>query len=109
LIWEWYEASDDPNIQAVDRIRRLIAMRPFLLENVDFNHFPPNGRYFNGIPVVTFEGMLIDIDSKIQLHALTDCYNIRSVGSLAAETDVLPYSSGLHKSTRCANSDVQCN
>ena len=38
--------------------------------------------------MVTFEGMLIDIDSKIQLHTLTDKYKIRSVGSLAAETTV---------------------
>ena len=38
--------------------------------------------------MVTFEGMLIDIDSKIQLHTLTDKYSISSVGSLAAETTV---------------------
>ena len=38
--------------------------------------------------MVTFEGMLIDIDSKIQLYTLTDKYNISSVGSLAAETTV---------------------
>ena len=38
--------------------------------------------------MVTFEGMPIDIDSKIQLHTLTDKYSISPVGSLAAETTV---------------------
>lgn len=31
---------------------------------------------------------MIDIDSKIQLHTMANGYNIRSVGSLAAETTV---------------------
>ena len=88
IIREWYDACDDPSIPSIGRINRLITTRKFLLENVDFTRFLPTGRYFKGIPVVTFEGMFIDIDSKIQLHTLTDKYNIRSVSSLAAETTV---------------------
>lgn len=38
--------------------------------------------------MVTFEGMLIDIESKIHMYTLIDKYNISSVGSLAAETTV---------------------
>ena len=88
LIREWYEASDDLSIPSICRFNRLITMRTLLLENVDFTKFPPTGRYFKGIHVVTFEGMFIYIDSKIQLPTLTDKYNIISVGSLAAETIV---------------------
>lgn len=55
-------------------------MRTFLLDSIDFTKFPPVNRYFKGIPSVTFEGMLIDTDSKIQLHGLTNTYNIRAVG-----------------------------
>jgi hypothetical protein len=32
--------------------------------------------------------MCIDIDTKLQMHGMTNTYNIRSVGSLAAETTV---------------------
>ncbi|CAC5367164.1 unnamed protein product [Mytilus coruscus] len=63
-------------------------MRNFLLKDLDFSKFPPYTRYFKGIPCVTFEGMMIDIDIKIQLHTMANGYNIRSVGSLAAETTV---------------------
>ena len=67
---------------------KLLAFRKFLLEDVDFSSFPPITRYFKGLPCVTFEGILIDIDTKIQMHALTSAYNIRAVGSLAAESMV---------------------
>ena len=88
LIREWYDACDTPGIPATERVVKLIAMRQFLLKNVDFSQFPPAGRYINGIPTVTYEGLLIDIDTKLQMYNITDTFNIRSVGSLAAETTV---------------------
>ena len=88
IIREWYEASDSPEISVDLRINKLIQMRNFLLTDVNFNLFPPPGRYINKIPIVTFEGLLIDIDTKLQLHGFCGPYNIRSVGSLAAETMV---------------------
>jgi hypothetical protein len=88
LIRNWYEASDSPEMPAVDRIRHLLAFRRRLLDQVNFGQFPPLTRYIKGIPVVTYEGILLDIDTKIQLHGICGPYNIRSVGSLAAETAV---------------------
>ena len=88
LVRNWYEASDSPGISSVDRVQHLIDMRTFLLGDTDFGKFPPKKRYINGIPVVTFQGMCIDIDTKIQMYGITGSYNIRSVGSLAAETTV---------------------
>ena len=88
IIRDWFEASDTPGICVDDRIRGLVQMRNFLLKDVDFGSFPPPGRYINKIPVVTFEGLMIDIDTKLQLHGYCGPYNIRSVGSLAAETMV---------------------
>ena len=58
------------------------------MEGVDFGIFPPVTRYFKGVPVVTYEGILLDIDSKLQLYGISGSYNVRSVGSLAAETTV---------------------
>lgn len=88
LIRCWYDACDSPGISAEVRVESLLRMRNFLLRGVDFGKFPPPSRYINKIPVVSFEGILIDIDTKIQLHSLTGPYNIKSVGSLAAETTV---------------------
>ncbi|XP_062619861.1 uncharacterized protein LOC134281410 [Saccostrea cucullata] len=61
-------------------------MRKFLLDDTDFGKFPPKRRYINGIPIVTFQGMCIDIDT--QMYGITGSYNVRCVGSLAAETTV---------------------
>jgi hypothetical protein len=58
-------------------------MRQLLLQGVNFEQFPPHTLYVQNIPVVTFEGLLIDIDSKVQLYSICGPYNI---GSLAAET-----------------------
>ena len=88
IIRSWYDASDAPGISADKRIHDLIRMRKFLLKDVDFGYFPPPGRYINKIPTVTFDGILVDIDTKLQMYAITGPYNIRSVGSLAAETMV---------------------
>jgi hypothetical protein len=40
LIRYWYDASDSPGISAVDRIDKLLNMRKFLLNYVDFGKFP---------------------------------------------------------------------
>ena len=88
IIRSWYEAPDTPGISAKQRINDLIRMRNFLLKNVNFGKFPPPGRYINKVPTVTYEGILVDIDTKLQMYAITGPYNIRSVGSLAAETKV---------------------
>ena len=88
IIRNWYEASDEAGIPALERVEHLLSMRDFLLKGVNFSKFPPYGQYIEGIPVVTFEGMMLDIDTKLQLYGLTDTYNMRAVGSLAAETTV---------------------
>ena len=88
LIRSWYEASDKSGMKATERIKHLINMRNFLLDGVSFGTFPPASRFQKGIPVITFEGMLMDIDSKLQMYGMTGSYNIRTVGSLAAETTV---------------------
>ncbi|KAK3085496.1 hypothetical protein FSP39_004241 [Pinctada imbricata] len=88
MIRRWYEASDSPSIPVEKRIHDLLQFRNFLLDGVHFEEFPPAMRYIKGIPIVTYEGILLDIDSKLQLYGISGPYNIRSVGSLAAETTV---------------------
>lgn len=63
-------------------------MRQFLLGDTDFELFPSKRWYINSVPVITFQGMCSDIDTKIQMYGMTGSYNVRSVGSLAVETTV---------------------
>lgn len=80
MVRNWYEASDSPGISSVDRVQHLNDMRTCLLGDTDFGKFPPQKRYINGIPVVTFQGMCIDIDTKIQMYGITGSYNVSNVG-----------------------------
>jgi hypothetical protein len=88
IIRNWYSACDDPGIPAQECVQKLLEMRQLLLQGVNFEQFPTPTLYVQNIPVVTFEGLLIDIDSKLQLYSICGPYNIRSVGSLVTETTV---------------------
>jgi hypothetical protein len=55
---------------------------------VQQTEFPIKGRYIKGIPLVSYEGISIDIETKIQMYAMTESYNMRTIGGLAAETMV---------------------
>ena len=67
LIRRWYEAEDDSNLSAFDRCRRRIELRTWLLEEVDLAYFPPANQYVKGIPIVSYEALLVHIERK--LHA----------------------------------------
>jgi hypothetical protein len=88
LIREWYEAEDDPAISSMERLKRRMNLRDFLLEGVSFGSFPPPGMYIKGFPQVMFDGFMTSIDSHIQLYALCrrGAYNQRSFSSLENET-----------------------
>ena len=83
----WYEAEDEPSIPASERLQRRLDLRKFLLEGVNFFKFPPYGSHVRGVPLVMFEGLLTNIDRRIQLHALVpgSSYNVRAPTSLDSE------------------------
>ena len=87
LIREWFESEDQPAIPAIERCDRRMKLRKWLLEGVNFGHFPPYGRYIKGIPTVTFEGFLTNIERKMQIHSFVpnNAYNPRSLGSQEVE------------------------
>ena len=87
LVNDWYKAEDDPGISALDRCRYRLAFRDWLLQDVRFHTFPPHGSFIRGIPIVLFEGLLTNIERKIQLFTFTKTgsYNVRAVGSLDIE------------------------
>ena len=86
LIHEWFEAEVAAGISADDRVQRRLDLRDWLLEGVDFGMFPPQSSYIRGIPVITYEALLIHLERKIQMYAFTPKgYNVRAVGTLEVE------------------------
>ncbi|CAG2217682.1 unnamed protein product [Mytilus edulis] len=87
LIREWYTAEDDPGIDVHERCMRRLALRQWLLKDVSLNKFPPPGAFIKGIPIVMYEGLLTNIDRRLQLFPFvkTGMYNVRSLGTLEAE------------------------
>ncbi|CAH1779700.1 unnamed protein product [Owenia fusiformis] len=82
-----------------------LAFRRFLLDQVDFEIFPPYGSHIKGIPQTAFEGFLQSIDTHMQLYALIGPYNQRAVSSLVNEnffgelSEVEPTKLGCPKAT----------
>jgi hypothetical protein len=72
----------------MERLKRRLNFRDYLLKDVSFGSFPPSGMYVKGFPQVMFEGLVSSIDSHIQLYALCrdGTYNQRAFSSLENET-----------------------
>jgi len=88
LLRGWYAAIDEAGMPASERISKLLDMRIFLLSHYNPLQFPPPGAYVKSLPIAQFEGLLMNIDRRIQLYAITQnkTYNHRSVSSLDSET-----------------------
>ena len=97
LIRNWYHAVDEAGIATTRRLYMLLTMRKHLLSMFNFGIYPPHGNNVNGLPMTQFEGILCNIDRRIQLYAMTDksTYNQRAVSSLDSET----FFSGFQAST----------
>ena len=87
LVFNWYIADDEPGIPVDTCIRFRLALRDWLLDGVDISKFPPDGSYIKDLPIVLYEGLLTNIERKIQLFqfAKRGCYNVRAVGRLNIE------------------------
>jgi hypothetical protein len=88
LIREWEEAEDQPGISALERIKRVLNLRTWLLDGVDFGDFPPPGMYIKGIPKVTFESLLCNLEGHMYMYELVKggTYCWRAYSSLIGES-----------------------
>lgn len=88
LIRNWYSAIDDAGIPLDTRLRKMLDIRSYLLPFLRTGHFPPQGAYIAGLPIAQFEGILSNVDRRIQLYSMTtlQTYNQRAVTSLDSET-----------------------
>ena len=88
LIRNWYRAVDEAGVALHQRITWMLEMRNFLLEHFTFSQFPPPGLDMKSMPIVQFEGILCNIDRRLQLYAMVSnsTYNHRAISSLDSET-----------------------
>ena len=86
LIRDWFDSIDEPKLAAAERIRRRLALRDWLLEGYTIGNFPPQTQYVKGIPIVTFEALVVHIERSIQIYPfLHNSYNPRTLGSQEVE------------------------
>ena len=88
LVRNWHRACDERGIGARTRIMYLLDMYNFLLDGIDFDTFPPLSKYVRGMPVTTYEAILQNICTRVQLyeHSNDNTYNVRSLSTLSNES-----------------------
>jgi hypothetical protein len=106
-IREWYMAEDEPGLDVMERHQYRIAMRNMLLGSTKLAEFPPPGLHVAGMPIVMFEGILSNIDRRIQLYSLIpgNSYNVRAPNTLDAENLFSEFRDVDPKSTGCLMAD----
>lgn len=85
---QWYKACDERALSPSERIDRFLAMHFYLTRNNNFNTFPPPSTHYRGIPIVTYEGILQNISTRLSLYQLArgNKYNHRAISTLGVES-----------------------
>ena len=86
-IREWYAACDSRGLDPGEMIRKMMAFDELLTQDVDSSSFPPPGNYIKGIPVVTYEGILMNNAHRYNhyYHLKDGYYNQRAFSTLNVE------------------------
>ena len=84
---QWYKACDERGIHPEERIDRWINMSNFLVKDVNFSDYPCLTTNIKGIPIITYEGILQGISTRILLFSLSTSgtYNNRAISTLGIE------------------------
>ena len=84
LIRNFYRACDESEISVAQRIEYFLDIRNHLLSFARLGHFPPPGQYVADLPISQFEGILTNIDRRLQLYSMlkSKTYNQRAISSL---------------------------
>ncbi|KAK7089101.1 uncharacterized protein [Littorina saxatilis] len=87
LLRNWYRADDDGGLDSALRLQWRLSLRTCLLQRYNPHHFPPPAGYVGGIPVVTFESLLTNIERKAQMYCFAEdgSFNARALSTLDAE------------------------
>ena len=76
LVWCWHAACDQCGTCADYRVASLYEMYSFLTKDCDSNHFPSQfcHRHYKDMPIQTFEALLQNITTCIQLYSFATGY-----------------------------------
>ena len=86
LVCNWYEACDERGIDIYVRLRNLEKFYRFN-SKVNWETFPPPGRYVQGMPVQTYESIMQGISTRMQIFAMSPTpVNQRSISTLFIES-----------------------
>ena len=87
-IRNWYKACNKRGLQLTDRIKYLIQMNNYMLSFYDSSYFPMNKMHVKSLPSTTFQAILQNISTRIQLYTLSakKTYNHRTISTLAVES-----------------------
>ena len=84
---EWYEACDERGIHPKEQVNRWIHIHNFLTKDITFTEYPPPTKHHKGIPIITFEGILQGISTRLILYdlALAGTFNNCAISTLGIE------------------------
>ena len=88
LMRNWYKAVDEAGIRVSQRIEWLLEMREELLKIYRPGKFPPPGAFVADLPIAQFEGLLCNVDRRLQLYSTSQngTYCHRAISSLDNES-----------------------
>ena len=86
-IRNWYLACDAHGYTPIERITMLQEFFNLFTENVDFSSYPPPTTHVKRIPIVCYEGLLMNTTIKIYMNSLCkyNTYNHRAFSTVAIE------------------------
>ena len=87
LIRNWYHSCDEAGVDVEQRVEWMLDMRGHLLKYAHIGQFPPPGAYVGDKPLAQYEGILTNIDRRLQLYHMVEhtTYNQRAVSTLDSE------------------------
>jgi hypothetical protein len=87
VVRNWFRAVDERGIPSHLRVNFMWKFHRLLTKGIDFSEFPPPSFYVQGLPPVTFEAILQNISTRLQMYQVLPkkSYNQRAVSSLVCE------------------------
>ena len=87
-IRQWYEACNRRGLSVTKRLTSLVEMNNYMLKFYKAEHFPMKTTHVAGLPSTTFQAILQNISTRIQLYHISEnkTYNHRAISTLAVES-----------------------
>ena len=88
LVRQWYKACDEHGLHPNIRVNHWIEMHKFLTSGIHFDDYPMGSTHIKGIPIITYEGLLQGISTRISLYNIsqTGTYNNRAISTLGIKS-----------------------